>query len=57
VRIVANSVTLETEALLIEQQASRGGTLLRIETAQAEPLGTLRGWAAARPVVQWATTT
>lgn len=57
VRIVANGVTLETEALLVEQQANRGGSLLRIETAQAEPLGSLRGWAAARPVVQWATTT
>ena len=57
VRIVANGVTLETEALLGAQHIRRGGTLLRIDTAQATPLGGMRGWSAARPVVQWATIT
>lgn len=52
-RVVANGVTLETEALLAGLQAARGGSLLRIELAQAAPLGGLRGWASARPVVQW----
>ena len=57
VRIVANGVTLETEGVLGAQHARRGGTLLRIDTAQATPLGGMRGWKAARPVVQWATIT
>lgn len=52
-RIVANGVTLETEALLAAQQSLRGGDLLRIDLAQATPLGRMRGWTAARPVVQW----
>lgn len=52
-RIVANGVTLETEALLAAQHAARGGDLLRIDLAQAAPLGRMRGWAASRPVVQW----
>ena len=52
-RLVANGVTLETESLLAQQQALRGGDLLRIDLAQAAPLGRMRGWAASRPVVQW----
>ncbi len=52
-RVVANGVTLETEILLAQLHAQRGGSLLRIELAQSQPLGTMRGWAPARPVVQW----
>lgn len=52
-RIVANGVTLETESLLAQQHAQRGGNLLRIDLAQAAPLGRMRGWQASRPVVQW----
>lgn len=55
-RIVANGVTLETETLLANLQAEKGGTLLRIELAQAQPLGRMRGWQSARPVVQWSVT-
>ncbi|WP_324755308.1 precorrin-6y C5,15-methyltransferase (decarboxylating) subunit CbiE [Roseovarius sp. Pro17] len=55
-RLVANGVTLETEALLSNLHTSRGGTLLRIELAQAEPLGRMRGWQSTRPVVQWSVT-
>ena len=53
IRIVANGVTLETESLLAQQHTLRGGTLLRIDLAQSAPLGRMRGWDAARPVVQW----
>lgn len=53
VRIVANAVTLESEALLSAAQARLGGDLLRVELAQSRPLGTKRGWSAAYPVVQW----
>ncbi|MCB1396804.1 MAG: cobalamin biosynthesis bifunctional protein CbiET, partial [Rhodobacteraceae bacterium] len=52
-RIVANAVTLESEALLAGWQAARGGDLLRIELAEAAPLGRRRGWKAAYPIVQW----
>jgi precorrin-6Y C5,15-methyltransferase (decarboxylating) len=53
VRLVANAVTLETEALLVAAQAARGGELWRFDIAQAAPLGPLRGWQGLRPVVQW----
>jgi precorrin-6Y C5,15-methyltransferase (decarboxylating) len=55
-RIVANAVTLESEALLVDWQARVGGSLLRIELAEAAPLGTRRGWRATYPVVQWSVT-
>ncbi|MCX7567112.1 precorrin-6y C5,15-methyltransferase (decarboxylating) subunit CbiE [Sulfitobacter sp. F26169L] len=52
-RIVANAVTLESEALLAQTHARLGGDLLRIELAQAAPLGKLRGWKSSYPLVQW----
>ncbi|RMC35325.1 precorrin-6y C5,15-methyltransferase (decarboxylating) subunit CbiE [Paracoccus alkanivorans] len=55
-RLVANAVTLETEALLTDLHVRRGGSLTRIEMAEAAPLGRMRGWQAARPVVQWQVT-
>ncbi len=55
-RLVAHAVTLESEALLAAWQARAGGRLLRIELAEAQPLGTRRGWRAAYPVVQWSVT-
>lgn len=57
VRLVANAVTLESEALLALWRAKRGGDLLRIELAEAKPLGARTGWRAAFPVVQWSVTT
>ncbi|TDW67649.1 precorrin-6Y C5,15-methyltransferase (decarboxylating) [Novosphingobium sp. PhB55] len=55
-RLVAHAVTLESEALLAAVHGEVGGTLLRIELAQAAPLGTRRGWKAHYPVVQWSVT-
>ncbi|ODT57816.1 MULTISPECIES: precorrin-6y C5,15-methyltransferase (decarboxylating) subunit CbiE [Paracoccus] len=55
-RLVANAVTLETEALLADCHARHGGRLLRIDIAEAAPLGRMRGWTAARPIVQWSVT-
>ena len=52
-RLVANAVTVETEALLMRWSGETGGGLLRIELAEAQPLGRKRGWQPARPVVQW----
>jgi precorrin-6B C5,15-methyltransferase / cobalt-precorrin-6B C5,C15-methyltransferase len=53
VRVVANAVTLESEATLAHWHASAGGSLLRVDLAEAAPLGRLRGWRAAYPIVQW----
>jgi len=52
-RLVAHSVTLETETLLTELQQKHGGDLMRIEISHAAPLGRMRSWEASRPVVQW----
>lgn len=52
-RLVINAVTLETEALVYHWHGSKGGNLIRIDMAEAGPLGTRRGWQASRPVVQW----
>jgi precorrin-6Y C5,15-methyltransferase (decarboxylating) len=52
-RLVAHSVTLETEALLAGLQQRHGGDLMRIDMAHAAPLGGYRTWEASRPVVQW----
>jgi precorrin-6Y C5,15-methyltransferase (decarboxylating) len=52
-RLVVNAVTLETEALLLAEQSKHGGELMRIEIAQAGPLGSMRGWVPSRPLVQW----
>jgi len=52
-RLVAHSVTLETEALLADLHERHGGDLMRIEISQAAPLGRYRSWDASRPVVQW----
>lgn len=55
-RLVANAVTLETEALLIAAHAARGGDLLRVEMSRAGALGPRRGWKASYPIVQWSVT-
>jgi precorrin-6Y C5,15-methyltransferase (decarboxylating) len=55
-RLVVNSVTLETEAKLIEWQARHGGVLLRLSVERGGPVGGLTGWRAAMPVVQWSVT-
>jgi precorrin-6Y C5,15-methyltransferase (decarboxylating) len=55
-RLVINSVTLETEAILIARQARHGGALLRLSVERAGPVGGFTGWRAAMPVVQWSVT-
>ena len=52
-RLVANAVTLESEAFLIGAQARLGGQLMRVEIAQAAPIGPRTGWKAAYPITQW----
>jgi precorrin-6Y C5,15-methyltransferase (decarboxylating) len=55
-RLVANAVTLESEALLAQWHHDKGGDLLRIDLSEAAPLGTRRGWRASYPIVQWSVT-
>lgn len=52
-RIVANAVTLESEALLVAAQARLGGTLMRVEISEVAPIGPKRGWKQAFPITQW----
>ena len=55
-KIVANGVTLETDALLISAQAEFGGNLMRVELSNMSSIGSLRGWKAAYPITQWVVT-
>jgi precorrin-6Y C5,15-methyltransferase (decarboxylating) len=52
-RLVANGVTLETEALLIARHAELGGTLTRIAVSRADAVGGKMAWRAAMPVTQF----
>jgi precorrin-6Y C5,15-methyltransferase (decarboxylating) len=52
-RIVANAVTLEGQATLLEARAAHGGQLLRIGLEHAEPVGGFTAWRPQLPVVQW----
>ncbi|MFC9328203.1 precorrin-6y C5,15-methyltransferase (decarboxylating) subunit CbiE [Kitasatospora sp. NPDC057015] len=52
-RLVANTVTLESEALLTEWYRRWGGDLLRLAVAHAVPVGGFTGWRQAMPVTQW----
>ncbi|MGV9313218.1 precorrin-6y C5,15-methyltransferase (decarboxylating) subunit CbiE [Streptomyces sp. NPDC003691] len=53
-RLVANTVTLESEALLAAAHRRHGGELVRLATARAVPVGGFTGWRQAMPVTQWA---
>jgi precorrin-6Y C5,15-methyltransferase (decarboxylating) len=52
-RLVANAVTLESEAVLLDAFARHGGELERISVQAAEPVGPYHGWRASMPVTQW----
>ncbi|MFF1833561.1 precorrin-6y C5,15-methyltransferase (decarboxylating) subunit CbiE [Streptomyces sp. NPDC058231] len=52
-RLVANTVTLESEALLAERYRRHGGELVRLAVAHAVPVGGFTGWRQAMPVTQW----
>lgn len=53
-RLVAHSVTIDSEQALVTAYRRWGGSLTRIAIETAEPLGSLLGWRPARAVVQWA---
>jgi precorrin-6Y C5,15-methyltransferase (decarboxylating) len=52
-RLVANAVTLESEAVLMDLHARYGGQLVKLAVNRAEAVGKYRGWRALMPVTQW----
>jgi len=56
-RIVANAVTLESEAALTAAHAAHGGQLVRVSVARAGPLGEFTGWRPGMPVTIWSLST
>lgn len=52
-RMVANAVTLESEARLGDCFQRHGGELVRLQLARADRVGTMFGWRTAMPVTQW----
>lgn len=55
-RLVANVVTIESEAELLQAYSRLGGELRRFQHYQGEPLGGFTGWRPQYPVTQWAVT-
>lgn len=53
-RLVANAVTLETEATLLAARRNYGGDLVRLQATYADPVGRMTGWRPAMPVTQYA---
>lgn len=49
-RLLANAVTLQSEAALVNFREQHGGELLRLTVAQAQPLGGFDTWRAALPI-------
>jgi precorrin-6Y C5,15-methyltransferase (decarboxylating) len=52
-RLVANAVSLETEARLAGYLQHFGGDLVRLQVARADRVGAMSGWRPAMPVTQW----
>jgi precorrin-6Y C5,15-methyltransferase (decarboxylating) len=52
-RLVANAVSLETEARLADYFCRFGGDLVRLQLARADKVGSKFGWRPAMPVTQW----
>jgi precorrin-6B C5,15-methyltransferase / cobalt-precorrin-6B C5,C15-methyltransferase len=53
-RLVANAVTAESEAVLVQAYSRFGGELRRFQHYQGEPLGGFTGWRPQLPITQWA---
>ncbi|CTQ73792.1 bifunctional cobalt-precorrin-7 (C(5))-methyltransferase/cobalt-precorrin-6B (C(15))-methyltransferase [Roseibium alexandrii] len=51
--LVANAVTLESEAVLLDAYQQHGGDLKRLSVQRASAVGGLTGWRPAMPVTQW----
>lgn len=52
-RLVVNTVTLESEAVVLSLFDKHGGELSRLAVNRAAPVGRLHGWHPLMPVLQW----
>ncbi|WP_018658088.1 bifunctional cobalt-precorrin-7 (C(5))-methyltransferase/cobalt-precorrin-6B (C(15))-methyltransferase [Actinomadura flavalba] len=52
-RLVANAVTLESEARVAQARHELGGDLVRLHVERAAPVGGFTGWRPAMPVTVW----
>ncbi|BBX69814.1 precorrin-6Y-methylase [Mycolicibacterium psychrotolerans] len=55
-RLVANAVTAESEAVVLQWYSRVGGELRRYQHYRGEPVGSFTGWRPAMPVTQWLVT-
>ncbi|MFF5081275.1 precorrin-6y C5,15-methyltransferase (decarboxylating) subunit CbiE [Actinoplanes sp. NPDC000266] len=55
-RLVANAVTVESEAFLAAAYAEHGGEMTRVAINRASPVGGFTGWRAMMPVTIWSVT-
>lgn len=55
-RLVANVVTLEGEAVLVQARQTYGGEMGRFSVHRAEPVGRFHGWHAMMQITQWSVT-
>ncbi|GAB2620468.1 precorrin-6Y C5,15-methyltransferase (decarboxylating) [Paractinoplanes abujensis] len=55
-RLVANAVTLESEAALATAYAKLGGELTRLSVSRGSPVGGFTGWRPLMPVTIWSVT-
>lgn len=51
--LVANAVTLQSEASLIARHTLYGGDLIRMAVSRADVIGGLYGWRPMMPITQW----
>ena len=52
-RLVANAVTVETEAALLDARGRLGGTLTRLSVERLDRIGSMHGYRPAMTVTQW----
>jgi precorrin-6B C5,15-methyltransferase / cobalt-precorrin-6B C5,C15-methyltransferase len=55
-RLVANAVTLQSEASLVARHTRYGGDLTRLTVSRADLIGSQYGWRPMMPITQWAVT-
>ncbi|SHM89364.1 precorrin-6y C5,15-methyltransferase (decarboxylating) subunit CbiE [Cryptosporangium aurantiacum] len=55
-RLVANAVTIQSEAAVADWHDKLGGDLTRIAISRAKPVGGFLGWKPMMPVTQWVVT-
>ena len=55
-RLVANAVTVESEAVISQAYSRQGGKLSRLQHYHGEPLSGFTGWRPRLPITQWQVT-